>query len=166
MKPSRITLFMPALRRGGAQRVILTLAKVFADRGYHVELVVSCAHGPLEADIPEGVRRVDLGARRVITRLPALVRHYRRAQPPVLLSALSTANCLAVWARSLSGVHTRLILTEHSHVSVASRKTLERRGSLLPALMRRCYPKADGIVAVSTGVADSLSERIGLARCG
>ena len=163
-KVRRITLFMTGLAGGGAELVMLTLAEAFADRGYGVDLVVTNAQGPLAADVPEAVRLVDLGAWRIIASLPALVRYFRREKPAVMLSAMAPANCLAVWALQLSGAGTRLILSEHNHLSVASKGGSSRRAKLLPRLMRRAYPKADGIVAVSGGVADDLATTLGLPR--
>jgi len=81
-----------------------------------------------------------------------------------MLSALASTNCLAIWARQISGVNTRLILSEHSHLSVASKESGSWRTKLLPRLMRGAYPKADGIVAVSAGVADDLATTLGLPR--
>lgn len=160
----RITLFMTGLAGGGAERVMLTLAEAFAGRCYAVDLVVTNAQGPLAADVPEAVRLVDLGARRIMTSLPALVLYFRREKPSIMLSAMAPANCLAVWARQLSGASTRLVLSEHSHLSIASKEGGSRRARLLPSLMRRAYPKADGIVAVSGGVADDLAATLGLPR--
>lgn len=160
----RITLFVSSLAGGGAERVMLTLAEAFADRGYSVDLVVTSARGALAEAVPDSVRLVDLGARRIATSLPALVRYFRREKPALMLSALASTNCLAVWAHQLTGVSTRLILSEHSHLSSAASNALTLRGRLLPALMRRAYPKADGVVAVSKGVANDLEKTLGLSR--
>lgn len=162
--PNRITLFQTGLAGGGAERVMLHLAEGLAECGYGVDLVVCHGDGPLRYEIPESVRLVDLGAFRIIASLPALVRYVRRERPEVMLSALAPANCLAVWARALSRIQYRLILAEHNHLSVAIKGAVALRARLLPALMRRTYGHADGIVAVSGGVADDLAQSIGLRR--
>ncbi|MES1940344.1 glycosyl transferase family protein [Salinisphaera sp. T5B8] len=95
--------------------------------------------------------------------LPGLASYLSRAQPAVLVSALFYANLLAIWARRLARVDTRLIVTEHNNLSrrIAQGRTrsAERaRWRYLPELLGRVYPRADAIVAVSNGVADDLAE--------
>lgn len=160
----KISLFQTGLAGGGAERVMLTLAKGLCDQGYVVDLVVCRAVGPLRDEIPDSVRLVDLGVSRAIASLPALVRYLRRERPNAMLSALSSTNCIAVWARSLSRIPCRLIISEHNTLSIAAWQANARRARLLTALMRHTYPKADMVVAVSGGVADDLARTIGLAR--
>jgi len=71
----------------------------------------------------------------------------------VLVSSLSHTNVVALWARRMARVGTRLFVTVHNTESDAVRRTPIARARLLPSLMRRFYPWADGIVAVSRGVA-------------
>lgn len=164
MSRERIALFMPGLAGGGAERIMLTLAEGLADRGYDVDLVVTNAKGPLADAIPESVRLVNLGAARIITSLPSLVRYLRRERPVAMLSAMAPANCVALWARALARISMRLVVAEHNTLSAAAGGARTQRDRLLPALMRRAYLKADAVVAVSAGVADDLSRVIGLPR--
>lgn len=160
----RIALFIPSLSGGGAERVMLTLASTLADQGYSVDLVLVKAQGKLLASAPGNVNIVDLGARRVITSLPSLAGYLRRVKPDAMVSALNHANCVAVWARWFSRQKTRLVLTEHSHLSTATTNSRTLRGRLMPVFMRNAYAKADAVVAVSSGVADDLAEVVGIAR--
>lgn len=161
---SRITLFITALAAGGAERAMLTLAGAFVTRGMRVDLVLTCARGSLLSEVPSGVRVVDLGARRIIAALPVLVRYLRRERPEVMLSALGPTNCLALWAKRLAGVCTRIVVAEHSTLTQATAHTMSLRAKLLPSLMRWTYPQSDAVVAVSEGVADDLVGAIGLER--
>jgi glycosyltransferase involved in cell wall biosynthesis len=162
MGMKRLAIYAPDMVVGGAERSVLKLAGGFIDRGYPVDLVLSVAQGPLLAEVPEGVRLVDLKARRVLTSLPALMRYLKREKPDAMLSILH-ANLVALWARRLAGASTRLVVSERNTLSVESH---EYRGDLrmrnLPRLVRRYYPWADGIVAVSKGVAVDLVQVTGL----
>ncbi|MGC8785101.1 MAG: glycosyltransferase [Armatimonadota bacterium] len=152
----RIAFYMPSLAGGGAQRVFLHLARGFVERGYEVHLVLARAQGPYLPQVPSCVRMVDLGASRVLTSLPALVRYLRRERPRALLSALDHANAVAICARYIARVPVRVIATVHSTPSqvVANAHTL--RAKLLPLWTRFFYRWADTVVAVSQGVADEL----------
>lgn len=158
----RIALYMPSLAGGGAQRVFLHLAQGFAERGYEVHLVLARAQGPYLPQVPPCVRMIDLGASRVLASLPGLVRYLRDEQPHALLSALDHANAMAVCARRIARVPTRVIVTVHSTPSqvVANARTLRAR--LLPVWTRFFYCWADAVVAVSQGVADELVRYVGI----
>jgi glycosyltransferase involved in cell wall biosynthesis len=95
-----------------------------------------------------------------IRHLPDLVRYLRRERPATLLSASPYSNITALWAWRLAGVPTRIVASEHntlSHQIIQYSKRWAWRWRFLLQLIRRVYPWADDIVAVSHGVADDLS---------
>jgi glycosyltransferase involved in cell wall biosynthesis len=157
----RLAIFLPALYGGGAERSLLKLAQGIAARGYPVDLVLARAEGPYLAEMPESVRLVNLNAQRVLTSLPALVHYLQREQPAALLSALH-ANLVALLARRLAHVPTRVVVSERNTLSQASQYVPDLRRRVMPQLIRRFYPWADGIVAVSKGVAHDLAQVAGI----
>jgi glycosyltransferase involved in cell wall biosynthesis len=152
----KIALFLPSLRGGGAERVMVNLARGFVERGLRVDLVLARAEGPYLSQVPKEVRVVDLGARRVLYSLPGLVRYLRRERPQAMLSALNHANIVAIWAKLLARVQTRLVVAEHSTLSRSTENASSVRAKLLPFLIKTFYPYADAVVAVSRGVAEDL----------
>lgn len=154
----RIAIFLPSLVGGGAERVMLNLAGGIAARGFQVDLVLARATGPYLSRIPDGVRVLDLGARRVLSSMPGLVAYLRRTRPTALISALWHANLVSLWARQVARVPTRVVMTAHNTLSQGVAGTRLRRAKLTPLLLRVFGPAADGIVAVSRGVADDLVE--------
>ena len=100
--------------------------------------------------------------------LPDLARYLRREHPQVLLSALTKPNLMAVWARRLVGVPTRLVLSEHStmpaHGSVRAKEG-KWRWRFFPSLGQRVYAEADAIIAVPVGICmhETYGSRIRLA---
>ena len=153
----RLAIFLPGLYGGGAERIMLNLAQGLAGRDYAVDLVLARSEGPFLAQVPETVRLVKLDGRRTLTSLPALVRYLRIEQPEAMLSALSYANIITLWARHLAGVPERVVITEHNTFSRNNQHVPSWYSRLLLWLVRRFYPWADGIVAVSKGVADDLA---------
>jgi glycosyltransferase involved in cell wall biosynthesis len=152
----KLALFLPSLRGGGAERVMVNLARGFVERGLRVDLVLARAEGPYLSQVPKEVRVVDLGARRVLYSLPGLVRYLRRERPQAMLSALNHANIVAIWAKLLARVQTRLVVAEHSTLSRSTENASSVRAKLLPLLIKTFYPYADAVVAVSRGVAEDL----------
>jgi glycosyltransferase involved in cell wall biosynthesis len=169
---------------GGAQRRTLTLASAFAERGLRVDLVVVSGHGELVRELPSAVRLVALhpGWRRAIAALeprmrlrgletfasiPALAAYLRRERPEVLLSAASHANLVAIVARRLSRVPVRLVLRASNdprgvpELWPSAQRVI--RG-FLRWMLRRIYPWADAVIAVSRGVADDIVELTNMPR--
>jgi glycosyltransferase involved in cell wall biosynthesis len=157
----RLTLFLPTLDDGGAERVMLQLAAAFSARGHGVDLVLAIPGGPLDAQIPPGPRVVNLKAARTISALPALVRYLRRERPLALLSTLEHANVLAVGANAIARTGTRVVLREANVLLPPA--DLGPRARLLRQLMRRAYRSAGDIVAVSSSVAASLTTELAVA---
>jgi glycosyltransferase involved in cell wall biosynthesis len=96
--------------------------------------------------------------------LPGLVRYLRAERPDALFAAMSVPNLLAVWARRLAGVPTRVLVSEHNTLSAMIGGSRRWRDRYLPRLIGRAYGQADGIVTVSNGVADDLARQSGLPR--
>jgi len=141
-----------------------TLANGFAARGLRVDLVLASAVGPYLPEVSGDVRIVDLGSTRVSASLPGLVRYLRRERPQAMLSALNHANVIAVLAHWLAKVNARLVVSERNDVSGGSDQPQTLRQHCVLPLMHWAYRRADAIVAVSEGVADSLASAIGLSR--
>jgi glycosyltransferase involved in cell wall biosynthesis len=139
------------------------LANGFSARGYQVDVVLAKAEGPYLDDVGESVRIVDLNASRVIASLPGLIRYLRRERPEALLSAMGHANVAAVMAKALAQASTRVVVSEHSTFTQASSHAASWRSIIVGRLRRWAYSRADGIVAVSSGVAADLSKSAGIA---
>jgi glycosyltransferase involved in cell wall biosynthesis len=155
-----LALFLPSLEGGGAEHVMMDLARGFVGRGFQVDLVLASAQGAFLTQVPTGVRVIDLKARRTLTALLPLVGYLRRVRPTALLATLDHANLIALIAKALAGTRTRTAIRE---ANIPSRETTRsRKERLLLRLMRYLYPRADALIAVSQGVADDLVTTLGL----
>ena len=158
IKPShqKLALFLPSLRGGGAERVMVTLANAFAERGYATDLVLAAAEGPYLKDVSDQVRVVDLHAGRVSKALLPLARYLRRERPRAMLSAMNHANVVAIAARMLARVPCRLVVSEHNTISVEAARAQGAVAKTVYALVPWGYRRADAIVAVSREAAADL----------
>jgi glycosyltransferase involved in cell wall biosynthesis len=157
MPKQHVAIYLPSLRGGGAERVMATLANAFVARGFVVDLVLASAEGPYLKELSPKVTVVDLKAGRVTRSLPGLVAYLRRERPQAMLSALNHANVIAVLARFLARVPTRLVISERNTLTKDATRNQGIAARFVYVLMRWLYPHADGIVAVSEGAADALS---------
>ena len=174
---NHLVVFLDDFTMGGAQRRMLTLAHAFAVAGYRVDLVVIRAQGLLRAEVSPLVRVVVLNPRAArlpwvkqrkgrwaLTGLPALVRYLRHERPEVLLSTSPAPNIVALWARSLAGISTRVVVRVDNLLSrITQKHTLQTRGFRCWSA-RHFYRRADAIIAVSHGIAEDVVRVTGLPR--
>lgn len=153
-----VTLFIPDLTGGGAERVTVNLARGMSERGLGVDLLLVNAKGPYLDRVPDRVNVIDLGTRRTSLSLLALRDYVRTSRTPAVISALHHANLAALIAKRIFNLETRIIPTIHNTLSVerSRRRSLKQR--VQHAMISRCYRWADGIVAVSDAVADDFAE--------
>lgn len=149
------------MRGGGAERVMAILANELVQRGFPVDLLLVRAEGDYLSQLSPAVRVVPLGSTRIATSVWPLARYLRRTRPQCLLSTLTAVNLAAVAAHRLARSPARLLLREATTLSVAIPGASSRL-KILPWLVRRGYPAADRIVAVSKGVAGDLETSLGL----
>lgn len=152
-----LAIYLPSLSGGGAERVTLNLLPYFRAHGFEPTVVLDRAEGELLAQLPRGVRLVDLRAGRILTALPRLASFLRRERPDVLLAGLGHNNVAALLARRLAGSATRVVVCQHNFLSLEARQSRDPRYRLLPLLYRALLPSADAVVAVSRGVAADMA---------
>jgi len=156
-----IAMFLPSLRGGGAERVMVTLAKGFIQKGLNVDLVLAKVEGPYIADLPREVRVVDLGKNRVLTSLWPLIKYLRQEKPSALLSTMGHANIIALVAKLLTPNGPKVVVREA--ISIKSQVVATWRGKIIPILVRFLYQFADAIIANSTGSRNELVSALGKA---
>ena len=154
-----IAIFIPSLHGGGAERVMVTLANGFAARGHRVDLVLTHAEGPYLGEVAKNVRIINLGRKRVLTSLLPLARYMHRERPDAMLSALNHANVIAIVARKLSKVTMRLVVSERNSLTC---RPASKADWIVRTIMKRLYPHADTVVAVSQAMATELVTELGL----
>ena len=154
-RPQRVALYLPSLRGGGAERVMLGLAKGLWEQGMSVDLVLVRAEGEYLNQLPEGVRLIDLDSHRTAASLPKLLRYLRRERPAVLLSALTPTNLVALIAKLIFGRGLRVVVRQdNTFTEEFDDGSFKERGVL--RVLKWLLPSADGIVSVSHGVSDDL----------
>ena len=157
-----VSIILPSLRGGGAERVMLNIANGLVDKGYTVDLVLVSATGPYLADIKKTLTLVNLKSQHSSTSIPALISYLRRRRPRIMMSSLPHISITSLIARQLSMVPSRSIIVEHNTISQTISHSSSIKTKLLPLLMRLSYKFSDKIVAVSEGVARDLESQIRL----
>jgi len=153
-----LAIFLRYLGGGGAETAMLNLAQSFSEHHVQVDLVLGKAWGTHLQKIPPNVRLVDLGASSSLSTLIALTRYLKKECPLGLISILHYANEIALCAKRLANVPTRVVISEQNTISQALQEQSRLKKRLIPFFIKYFYPLADGIVACSHGVAQDLAQ--------
>ncbi|MBD1847830.1 glycosyltransferase [Cyanobacteria bacterium FACHB-63] len=159
---SRVAFFIGSFGGGGIERITAHLAHGFVRSGISIDLVLNRAESPHLWRMPGETRIIDLKQPKLSLSLPGLVKYLRCEHPFALLAADHYLNEMALLAGRLAGVPTRIIVAEHNQLSQTSRHGSKFKARLAPLFARLLYPGADGIVAVSNGVAKDLAQTASL----
>ncbi len=155
-KNTKIVLFLPNLGGGGAERVMLHLAQGLRKKGWSASLLVFRAMGPYLKYVEEnGLLLHNLNTKPRYG-LPSLLRFLRENKPDLLISALESANVMAIAAGRLlhHSVRPKVIVTDHNTPSVyySSFSLLKKPHlRLFPLWGGWLYRQADRFVSVSEG---------------
>jgi glycosyltransferase involved in cell wall biosynthesis len=113
--------------------------------------------------LPPDAAIINLGRHRVTT-VFSLIRYLRRSRPQVLLAAGYRYNSLVLAAARFAAAPLRVYASVHENVSAGSQELSASKRSRRFRAIARTYPRADGVIAVSNGVADDLVNNVGLPR--
>jgi len=163
----RLAVLISLSGEGGVERMVLNLVAEFARRpDLAVDLVLLRDDSQHLGALPDNVNVVRLGVRHSVLAVPAIAGYLRRARPDALLAAKDRAGRAALVARSLAGISahisTRIVIRLGTTLSEAIKDKPAWQRWLRYRPMRRWYPRAERIVAVSQGVADDVMAITGL----
>lgn len=158
----RIAVFVSFSGQGGVERMMLNLCEGLILLGHPVDLLLIKNRSRYLSTAHPDIRIIKLRASHALSALPELILYLKRVRPAALLSAKDRANRIAIAARTLAGVPTRLAVRMGTHVSAS----LAGKPQIVTALWRwmiRCfYRRADEIVGNSKGIIEDLKTITGL----
>lgn len=146
MAQKTLLFYINAINGGGAERVILQLAKHFADAGYRSVLVTSFVDAGNEYPVPENVTRLSIEQEQIkqsrlmrnLSRIRALRKICKREKPAAVISFMREPNFRAILAT--------LGLPVKTIVSVRNDPSREYAGKLGRFVGKLLLPMADGCV--------------------
>lgn len=155
-KTQKLTIFLPSLTGGGAERVMVQIANSMDQRGYAVDLVLARAEGPYLRDVAPGVRVIDLKARRALYSFPKLLFYLHKKEPNTLLSALEIANILAAAAKKISLCNFRLVVSARNSLESKAKHRKTKAQKIKNLASTWAYNNCDRVISVSHGVASEI----------
>ena len=163
----KVWLLLSRLDHGGLERVQINLAKAMQARGVDVSLVAGRVVANTHQELPPTVPVVEVAKSGPAFFPLGVLRALFRDCPDVVFTTSNDVACLMVLLRIVLFRRMRVIVAQHSPLSGPKDKARGmRRVKLAFTLraMRALVPRADGVVAVSQGVADELLRHLRLSK--
>ncbi|OWU66780.1 glycosyl transferase [Roseovarius sp. 22II1-1F6A] len=149
----KIAILLPDLRGGGAERVMVDLAREIDRFGHSVEFVLMQATGDFLPEARRDFAVFDLAMTRT-RRVPgALARYLRDRKPGAVVANMWPLTSAAVIGKTLSRWRGLLLLVEHNTLTQQYSEWGGLHAFLLTASMASTYRFADRVAAVSEGSA-------------
>ena len=164
MNKSKVVIYflLPSLRGGGAERMTLNLLKGLNRKELQLKIILGEKVGPFIDKIPMDVSIINLKVHHMRDAFLKLVRHLHQERPDILFSVMGHTNVIALLAKRVANVSTKILVSVHSTPSKVKKNRLDIRARLVPYFERWLYPKADKVIAVSQGVKNDISEYLGI----
>jgi glycosyltransferase involved in cell wall biosynthesis len=147
----RLAVFISFSGDGGVERMITNLCAEFA-KTVHVDLLALKLGGGHASRIADTVNVIELRARHAWTAVGEVTRYLEQMRPDAMLVAKDRAGRAALRATRRAGSTAPVFIRLGTNLSAA----LERKDPfsrwMRVSPMRRVYPRAAGVIAVSEGV--------------
>jgi glycosyltransferase involved in cell wall biosynthesis len=154
--PPLITLFAPKIR-GGIGRNALHHANELNRRGFGVDIIVERQVPDFEGQLAAGIGLRLVPTTHSLMGLPWMLHYLLRRRPAAITVSNVRLAMLALRARVLAHVPTRIVATVHNTYSLAYARLDPTKLKRRIAKYRKYYPHLDAIVAVSDGVGEDFS---------
>ncbi len=163
MKSKRICFVIAAFSDGGVSRVVSNLANEFIDRGIDVDVVALVPnYYTSKRQYASEVNLISLGGPRILSFI-LLWRYFMQNRDyDAIISAIDFVNVHTMLASKMARVRSKVIVTTHTNLSEEKRQISSKILKVVYRLASSLYPLAENVCAVSSGVATSMHEELGL----
>lgn len=158
----RLAVLVASLAHGGIGKMRVHLINEFIRQGVDVDLLVADAASPYMGKLDPAVRVFELPTSHAITSIPGLYRYLRRRAPDAMLTQRIRVNVAALRARWLARSRVPIYVTLNTNLSAQLESMAPRKRARQLEKLRRYYPRNDGLIAVSRGVAEDAAALIGI----
>lgn len=159
-----VCIYVISFGDGGVERMLVNLAWGFSAWGVKVDFIVNHKHVPYLNSLPATVRIIEFNSKNRQQKLAKLMQYLLENRPDAVISAKGRDDLVTIEAKRRTQVATRFFLRPGTAVSerLRARKTNPIKKWLTYRRLRWLFSHADGVIAVSQGVADDIIKSTGI----
>jgi glycosyltransferase involved in cell wall biosynthesis len=153
----KILFLIHSLGCGGAERALVNILKNLDRNEFSPQLVLLASDTILKKDLPKDIPITKLGIEGSFATLRAVIplaKIIKNQKPDVVVSFMCGANLIVLLTKFFMRFKAKVVLCEQNHLGEAIQNY--RFHWLWKILIKKFYPKADTIIAVSSGVKENL----------
>jgi glycosyltransferase involved in cell wall biosynthesis len=147
-----LSIIISNLEIGGAEKNAVIIANAFSELGYHVEVLLLQARGPLFKNLHSNISVIDLKCKQKWMVFFKLLNYFFRNKRDAILAFMFPITFWTMLASKIASPHTRIVLTERTTYSQQFFEKGNLTGFhqfLTKRLMKLVYPIADRVILVS-----------------
>ena len=110
----KISILIPNLEIGGAERVAINLANGFVDKGYSVDIVLMEHKGLLLKELNSCVKVFNLNSKRIRNIFIPLIIYIFRSRPNCLLVSMWPLTVISILIKIIFQFKMKIIVSEHT----------------------------------------------------
>jgi len=154
MKRVDIAVFAPSFGFGGAEKMTINLCRGFSEANLHVDLLIKNTHIPFKELLNNPVRIIEL--KRNKNDLISQLSNYLTINKPKILLSTKGGDKEAIEAKYKTKLDVKVVLRHGTTFSKRDEKKFFLKRIISHHKLKKIFPKADLIVAVSKGVAKDI----------
>lgn len=159
-----VCIYVTSFGDGGVERMLVNLAWGFSAWGVKVDFIVNHKNVPYLNSLPATVRIIEFNSKNRQQKLAKLMQYLLENRPDAVISAKGRDDLVTIEAKRKTQVATRFFLRPGTAVSerLRARRTNPIKKWLTYRRLRWLFRQADGVIAVSQGVADDIIKSTGI----
>ncbi len=151
----KLALFLPHLKGGGAEKIMINLAEGFLKRELSVDLLLARAEGDYLNLVPKDVRVIDFDSMHIALSFPKFLRYLKTERCNTVLAVFGS-DVLSLVAKKIFKKNLRVFIRLERMISTdfSPRYGLLWRTSF--RILKHLLPSADGIISLSHETTEDL----------
>jgi glycosyltransferase involved in cell wall biosynthesis len=152
----KLSIMIPTLGSGGAEKIIVDYCNYLCESGYEVCLVVNDGSGHRAEYLNKKIELHELGAPNIYLSIFPLLYYFCTRRPKYILSTLKEFNIYCLASNILTFNFGRIIIREANTLSAEFGFEGSFIHSLKKKVIKRLYPKADAVIALSRSMKEDM----------
>jgi len=156
----KISIIIPTLGGGGAERLHVNLANDWISKDYEVEFILmqnSGDNGTLIPLLSQKINVINLNVQKIRYAFLPLTNYFKKTNRDIVICAMWPLTSICVLSWLFAGKRSKLFLSEHENLSKSYILERKVKAWILKSTIKFSYPICNGLIAVSNGVKDDLT---------